>query len=191
MQPRKQVVIGMLGSTLDSGFHQERWNRWRPTLSLCKHTDLPVDRFELIYDPKFKDIANVVMADIQRVSPRTEVRGTEQSLKDAWDFVEVYAALHDFARGYAFDTEEEEYLVHITTGIARAADLLVPAHRIAALPRPDGADLAKGPEEARAGRKVCASSTWTCPIPDRLASRFGKEQKEARTFLKSGIRDAQ
>ncbi|MCP6280459.1 RNA repair transcriptional activator RtcR family protein, partial [Klebsiella pneumoniae] len=32
------------------------------------------------------------------------------------DFEEVYAALHDFASAYRFDTEHEDYLVHITTG---------------------------------------------------------------------------
>ena len=46
MNTKKRVVIGLMGSVLDSGFHQERWNRWRPTISLCKHADLPVDRFE-------------------------------------------------------------------------------------------------------------------------------------------------
>lgn len=176
----------MLGSTLDAGFHQERWNKWRPTLSLCKHTDLPVDRFELIYDPKFKDTARVVMADIQRISPRTEVRGTEQSLKDAWDFVEVYAALHEFARGYAFDTEDEEYLVHITTGshVQQICLFLLtesrhfPARLVQTSP---GDPKRRGPEGKFAIIDLDLSKY------DRLASRFGKEQKEARTFLKSGI----
>src|ERR1035438_7494832 len=113
MNTKKRVVIGLLGSVLDSGFHQERWNRWRPTISLCKHADLPVDRFELIFDPKFQDMANVIMTDIPRVSAATEVKGTPQPLLDPWDFQEVYAALHDFARGYDFKPDTEDYLVHI------------------------------------------------------------------------------
>lgn len=116
MKTKKRVVIGLLGSVLDSGFHEERWKRWRPTVSLGKHADLPIDRFELIYDPKFTDTARAVMADLKRVSPATEVRGVEQPLRDPWDFEEVYAALHDFARGYAFQPDAEDYLVHITTG---------------------------------------------------------------------------
>lgn len=116
MAIKKQVVIGLLGSVLDSGFHEERWKKWRPTISLCKHADLPIDRVELIYDPKFQDTANVVMADISRASAATEVRGTAQPLRDPWDFEEVYAALHDFARGYEFKPDKEDYLVHITTG---------------------------------------------------------------------------
>src|SRR5882672_1843693 len=102
MSGKKQIVVGLLGSVLDAGFHQERWNKWRPTISLCKHADLPIARVELIYDPKFQDIANVVIADIGRVSAGTEARGTAQPLRDPWDFEEVYAALHDWARGYPF-----------------------------------------------------------------------------------------
>src|SRR5580698_3001782 len=110
MKSKKQVVIGLLGSVLDSGFHQERWNKWRPTISLCKHMALPIARFELIYDPKFQDMANLVMADIPRASAETAVKGTALSLKDPWDFEEVYAALHDFARGYDFKPDAEDYL---------------------------------------------------------------------------------
>src|SRR5260370_10098980 len=116
MNGKKQVVIGLLGSVLDSGFHQERWNKWRPTISLCKHAELPVDRFELLFDPKFQDLANLVMADIPRASALTEVRGTAQALQDPWDFEEGYAALHDFSRSYEFNPATEDYLVHITTG---------------------------------------------------------------------------
>jgi transcriptional regulatory protein RtcR len=76
MSGKKRVVIGLLGSVLDSGFHEARWKRWRPTISLCQHADLPIDRFELIYDPKFNDTARAIMADIPRVSAATEVRGT-------------------------------------------------------------------------------------------------------------------
>jgi transcriptional regulatory protein RtcR len=186
MNTKKRVVIGLLGSVLDSGFHQERWNKWRPTVSLCKHTDLAVDRFELIYDPKFKDLANVVMADIPRVSPTTEVKGTTQSLRDPWDFEEVYAALHDFVRGYEFKPDEEEYLVHITTGshVQQICLFLLtesrhfPARLVQTSPEDN---KRRGPAGKFAIIDLDLSKY------DRLASRFGTEQKEARTFLKSGI----
>jgi transcriptional regulatory protein RtcR len=186
MNSKKQVVIGLLGSVLDSGFHQERWNKWRPTISLCKHADLPVDRFELIYDPKFKDMANVVIADIPRVSVATEARGTPQPLLDPWDFEEVYAALHDFARGYDFKPEIEDYLVHITTGTHVQQICLflltesrhLPARLVQTSPVNN---QRRGPEGKFAIIDLDLSKY------DRLASRFGKEQKEARTFLKSGI----
>ena len=113
---KKTVVLGILGSILDSGFHQERWQKWRPTVSLCQHEDLLVSRFELLHQPDHLDIARCVAADIGRVSPETQVRLHPHALKDPWDFEEVFASLHEFARGYAFDPEREDYLVHITTG---------------------------------------------------------------------------
>lgn len=186
MKQKKQVVIGLLGSVLDYGFHQERWHKWRPSVSLCKHADLPIDRFELIYDPKFKDMANVVMADIPNVSPGTEVQGTTQPLRDPWDFEEVYAALHDFARGYEFKPDTEDYLVHITTGshVQQICLFLLTEsrHFPARLLQSSPADAKRrGPEGKFAIIDLDLSKY------DRLASRFGKEQTEARSFLKSGI----
>lgn len=54
--------------------------------------------------------------DIASVSPETEVVSVEIELHNPWDFEEVYACLHDFARGYEFQPEKEDYLIHITTG---------------------------------------------------------------------------
>ena len=116
MATRRTVVIGLLGSVLDSGFHEDRWRRWRPTVSLCKHADLPVARYELIHLKAHQDTARCVAADIKRVSPSTEAQLTVQELKNPWDFEEVYGSLHDFARNYPFRPDEEDYLVHITTG---------------------------------------------------------------------------
>ncbi|MFX7002358.1 RNA repair transcriptional activator RtcR family protein, partial [Acinetobacter baumannii] len=48
--------------------------------------------------------------------PHTEVRLQQMELRNPWDFEEVYGALHDFVSAYPFDTEREDYLVHITTG---------------------------------------------------------------------------
>lgn len=186
MNNRKQVVIGLLGSVLDSGFHQERWNKWRPTVSLCKHTDLPISRFELLYDPKFQDIANVVMADLQRVCPAMEVNGFPQSLRDPWDFVEVYGALHDFARGYTFKPESEDYLVHITTGshVQQICLFLLTEsrHFPARLLQSSPADPKRRGAEGKYTLIDLDLSKY-----DQLAARFGREQKEAQHFLKSGI----
>ena len=186
MNDKKRVVIGLLGSVLDSGFHQERWNKWRPSISLCQHATLPVDRFELIYDPKFQDTANVVMADIGRVSAATAVKGTPQTLRDPWDFEEVYAALHDFARSYEFKPDTEEYLVHITTGshVQQICLFLLTEsrHFPARLLQSSPADTKRRGPEGRFAIIDLDLSKY-----DRLAARFGKEQTEARSFLKSGI----
>ena len=44
------------------------------------------------------------------------MRLNEIRFSDAWDFEQVYETLFGFARSYAFNTDEEDYLVHITTG---------------------------------------------------------------------------
>ena len=185
MNSKKLVVIGLLGSVLDSGFHQERWNKWRPSISLCKHAELPVDRFELIYDPKFQDLANLILADIGRVSSHTETKGTPQPLKDPWDFEEVYAALHEFARSYDFKPDTEDYLVHITTGshVQQICLFLLTEsrHFPARLLQTSPVARQRGPDGKFAIIDLDLSKY------DRLASRFGTEQKEARMFLKSGI----
>ena len=113
---RKSVAIGFVGTTLDMGKAENRWQRWRPTVALCMHEDFLVDRLELIHDGRTQKLAEHLRADIARVSPETDVRFNRIDLKDPWDFEEVYGALHDFAAGYAFDPESEDYFVNITTG---------------------------------------------------------------------------
>ncbi len=116
MAPKAYVIFGLLGPSLDNGKGAARWERWRPTVSLCQHDDLLVSRFELLYQPRFADLATLVVADMAAVSPETTVRLTPLALEDPWDFEEVYGALYAFARAYPFQPEHEEYLVHITTG---------------------------------------------------------------------------
>lgn len=57
MAKRKTVVIGLLGPQLDAGANARRWERWRPTVSVCQHDDLLVDRFHLLVEPKFSDLS--------------------------------------------------------------------------------------------------------------------------------------
>src|SRR5260221_13236419 len=112
----RTVVIGLIGTNLDSGDSAERWNRWRPTISLCQHEELLVDRLELLHQRRDSALVKSACEDIRNVSPETEVRPYELDIRDPWDFDQVFAALHDFARAYPFDPEREDYLVHITTG---------------------------------------------------------------------------
>src|SRR5215467_7714514 len=113
----KTVVIGMLGITLDAMRKGgDRWGQWRPTVDVCRHEDLVVDRFELLFQPRFKTLAGQIMRDIASVSPETEVRAQHIEFEDPWDFEQVYEALHDFASKYTFHPGAEQYLVHITTG---------------------------------------------------------------------------
>src|SRR5262245_40000834 len=116
MERRRVVVIGLLGTTIDRGSSAKRWEGWSPSVAVCQHDDLLVDRFELLHPTRFTSLAETVRDDITRVSPETEVRLVVDPTQDAWDFEDVYGSLHDFARAYRFDTDAEDYLVHITTG---------------------------------------------------------------------------
>ena len=113
---KKLVVLGLLGPTLDSGKGVARWERWRPTVAICQHEDLEVSKLVLLHEARFASLAETIRQDIARVSPETDVAPAVITLGDAWDFEQVYGALHDFARSFRFQPEDEEYLVHITTG---------------------------------------------------------------------------
>jgi len=81
-----KVVLGLLGTSLDTGKHADRWQAWRPSVSICRQPDLIVKRFELIHSKRETSLANVVAGDIQSVSPETEVRLHEIEFDDAWNF---------------------------------------------------------------------------------------------------------
>jgi transcriptional regulatory protein RtcR len=182
---RPTVVIGMLGPTLDSGANPARWTRWRPTVALCQHPDLVIDRLELLFDPKFRALADVVIADVKQVSPETEVRAVPLAIDDPWDFEEVYGALHDFARKRDFDPAREDYLVHITTGthVAQICLFLLTEsrHLPARLIQTSPARRGTGAEGAYAIIDLDLSRY------DRLAARAKAEASDGAAFLKAGI----
>lgn len=182
----RSVVLGFYGSVLDSGSGRKRWDKWRPTVALCQHDDLPVDRLELLHTPAALEGAQRVASDIALVSPETEVRTHCVHLADAWDFEEVFGALHEFSRGYRFDTERERYLVHITTGshVMQICWFLLTESR-----HFPGRLLQTSP--ARGDGRKAAGEYRIIDLDlskyDRLARRFGEERAEGITFLKSGI----
>ncbi|WP_339453470.1 RNA repair transcriptional activator RtcR [Pseudomonas sp. JAI120] len=191
MKYKRTVAIGFIGSKLDRvGKGANRWNHWRPSVGLCQQEDVQIDRLELIHDVDARDtsLAERVRADIQQISPHTEVRLHPMPLVNPWDFEEVYGALHDFTSAYTFDTEREDYLVHITTGthVAQICWFLLtearnlPARLIQTAPSRRQDDIAP------------ATGTHTLidldlSRYDRIASRFAHERLEGLAFLKSGI----
>jgi transcriptional regulatory protein RtcR len=186
MPAKPLVVLGMLGANLDKGRTAARWEHWRPSVALCQHEDLVVDRFELLHQPSFADLADVVLKDIHRVSPETEVRCLPFAVEDPWDFEQVYAALHDFAKAYPFAPEREDYLVHITTGthVVQICMFLLTESRYF----PARLLQTSPPKGTRAGEAgTFAIIDLDLSRYDRLAARFEKEQHEGLSFLKSGI----
>ena len=71
---RPLVVFSILGTTLDTGRSPQRWERWRPTVALCQHDDLPIARLELLHGPQSTSLAASIIEDILKVSPETTVR---------------------------------------------------------------------------------------------------------------------
>lgn len=184
---RETVVFGMLGTTLDTGRGPARWERWRPTVGLCQQEDLVVHRLELLHPAREAELARTVAQDIAQVSPETRVRQTVLDIRNPWDLEEVYGALLDYAKGYPFQPEQEDYLVHITTGthIAQICMFLLtesrhlPARLVQTSPSPGGRE--------RGGVGTHAIIDLDLSQYDTLARRFEQEQREGLSFLKAGI----
>lgn len=182
----KTVVISLLGTVLDvRGKGYKRWDKWRPTVSLCQHEEWQVDRMELLFQPSFQRLADQVTDDIRLVSPETEVRHQLIEFADPWDFESVYAALHDFARQYPFERDKEDYLVHITTGTHVAQIclyLLTEAHYL------PGRLLQSSPPLRDSGKPgVYQIIDLDLSRYDQIASRFSREHREGLAHLKGGI----
>ena len=147
--PNKTAVIGFLGTTLDNGFNDKRWQRWRPTVSLGLHDELLVDELHILYSTRDKRLFKIIVDDIVQVSPHTKVIGHHVSLSSPWDFADVYAELYDFAAAFDFQ-DNTDYLLHLTTGthVAQICWFLlleagfIPADLLqtSPCPRPDQAD---------------------------------------------------
>jgi transcriptional regulatory protein RtcR len=183
----KTVVFGLLGSTLDMGKGTRRWERWRPTVAICQHEDFMIDRFYLLYQKQFSSLLNRVISDINLVSPETTVIPHEIELSDPWDFEEVYAALHDFAASFQFDLENENYLVHITTGthVVQICMFLLteakylPAKLLQSSPSPHQAD-----KDIKGEYRIIDLDLSKY---DKIAMRFKQALCDDLCFLKSGI----
>ena len=187
MRSKPLVVIGFIGTVLDAADGPGRWERWRPTVALGIFEDLLVSRVELLLDERrYAKLAGRIAAHRGQVSPETEVRLHDTFLADPWDFEQVFAALHEFARRYPFDSEREDYLVHISTGthVAQICWFLLtearffPARLLQTSPPPK--------------QRVGDAGKYTIidldlARYDRIAQRFARERDDTNSFLKSGI----
>jgi transcriptional regulatory protein RtcR len=186
---KHKVVIGLVGTTLDAGSGSARWQRWRPSVSVCQHADFAVARFELIASARAASIAARVGADIAAVSPHTQVRHHTIDFANPWDFSEVYAKLGDFADAYAWQLDREDYYLHITTGTHVAQICLFLLCETRAMP---GRLLQASPapkREREAGNVTGRLDVIDLELAtyDRLAARFRARQHQGASLLKAGI----
>ncbi|MDK9423714.1 sigma 54-interacting transcriptional regulator [Pectobacterium carotovorum] len=185
---KRRVVIGVLGTTLDKrGKRENRWTKWRPTVGLCQQPDFPVDRLELLHQSRNEGMAQQVAEDIAVVSPATRVTLQAVELRDPWNLEEVYSAFLDFASRYPFDTENEEYFVHITTGthVVQICWFLLTEARYLPAKLLQTAPGEKADRPAPKG--IYAVIDLDLSRYATLTSRFQHEQERSISFLKSGI----
>jgi transcriptional regulatory protein RtcR len=186
MQNKKIVVIGFVGTQLDSGKGSARWEKWRPSVALTQHEHVVIDRFELLCNRGYEGLVRQVTEDMGAVSPETQVVSHTLALDDPWDFEQVYSALFDFARAYPFDPEHEEYWVHITTGthvVQICMFLMTEANYF------PGRLLQTSPPRRHAPGEPGSFALIDLDLSkyDQIAQRFSHEQQEGVAFLKSGI----
>jgi transcriptional regulatory protein RtcR len=183
---RDTVVIGFVGPQLDGGRGPNRWQEWRPTVSLAQQPDLLVSRFELVFERDYRTLTELIAEDIVAVSPNTDVRTHEVAMDDPWDFEEVFATLHDLSRSIPFFLEEEEYLLHISTGthveqiclFLLAESRHFPASLVQTSP-PRHSDIVP------TGRWRVIDLDLS--KYDAIATRFEAEHDEGEALLKAGI----
>lgn len=186
MKKKSTVVIGFVGTQLDSGKDSQRWEKWRPSVALTQHEDMVVDRFDLLYSRRFHELTQRVASDIATVSPETRVVTHDIPMNDAWDFEDVYGALFDFAKQYSFDTEHEDYWIHITTGTHVVQICLFLMTEARYLP---GRLLQTSPPRRHTTGVPGDYTLIDLDLSryDQIARRFSNEQAEGVAFLKSGI----
>lgn len=182
----KKVVIGILGTVMDNGAGPGRWDLWRPTVSLFQHEDLLLDRLDLIREPRSKALAKQISNDIRQTSPDTNVIEHNGLFRDPWDFEEVFETLHDFATQYPFDTDKEDYYIHITTGSHVQQICLFLLTESGHLP---ARLIQTAPPKRRNSGELGRYHIIDLDLSryDRIADRFQEEKDEALDFLKSGI----
>ncbi len=176
--------MSIIGATLDKGVGAKRWNRWRPTVDLCRHEDLVVDRLELFVSPHSKRLAEVVVGDINSVSPETEVRQHGVDFDDPWDFEEVYTTMLDAVRTLDFSRRDEEVLVHISTGthVMQICWYLLTEARFV-----PGRLLQTSPGPGHGTPGLARIIDLDLSKYDAIRDRFTTQQRADLSFLKAGI----
>jgi transcriptional regulatory protein RtcR len=104
----------------------------------------------------------------------------------ARDFKQVYGALFDFAKRYPFDSGNEDYWIHITTGtyVVQICMFLMTEARFF-----PGRLVQTSPPRAPGTGTAGSDALIDLDLSryDQIAWRFSREQAEGVAFLKPGI----
>lgn len=180
--------MSLIGTQLDYvGKRVDRWSKWRPNVSLCSQEDLVVDQFHMLHDNHSSRLANNVAVDIESISPETTMTLHTINFNDPWDFEEVYAKLFDWCQHQEFDTDENDYLFHITTGthVVQICTFLLTESR-----QFPGRLIQTSPDNQNINKSIGRVQIIDLDLSkyDQLATRFDREHLEGKEFLKGGIK---
>jgi len=184
---KSTVVVSLIGTQLDYvGKRVDRWGKWRPNVSLCSQEDLVVNQLHMLHDNHSTKLASDVASDIAGVSPETDVVLHNVNFGNPWDFEEVYSKLYDWCQQHTFDTEENDYLFHITTGthvVQICSFLLTESGHF------PGRLIQTSPDKKNSNRAIGKIQIIDLDLSkyDQLATRFDREHLEGKAFLKGGI----
>ncbi len=185
MTKRPVHVLGFLGLEMDAGVRPDRWERWRPTVSIFQQPDLEVARFDVIV-PASRDRRpakpSAALADIRVLSPHTQIVEHPWNVESPWDFESVFAALDDLVRTLPFAPDDVDHLVHITTGTHVAQICLFLLTESRQIP---GRLLQTSP--ARKPKGAWSVVDLELERYDRLAARKRERQQAAQGVLRDGI----
>lgn len=182
---KKNIIISILGTTLDMASYKKRWNKWRPSVALCQHKDLVVDEYHIIHNSRSQKLLDTVTTDINEVSAKTKTINHTIDFNNPWDFQEVFSKLLDLSDTLTFDTEQYDYLIHITTGTHVAQICLFLLTEARYFP-------AKLIQTSPSKQKDPCCGTYNIidldlSQYDEIAKRFKIKTDSDLSFLKSGI----
>lgn len=185
---KKTVAVSSLGTQLDYvGKKVDRWAKWRPNICLCSQDDLIIDELHLLHDNHSRRLADNIVSDIKVVSPETTVILHTVNYLDPWDFEEVYAKLFDWCQTQTFETDNNEYLYHITTGthVGQICSFLLTESR-----HFPGRLIQTSPDHNNPNKSIGKIQVIDLDLSryDQLATRFDVEHEQGKDFLKGGIK---
>lgn len=184
------IVFSFLGTTLDKGSGDKRWERWRPTVSLVAHPSvLKVDRIEMFVSAaEHESLAQSVAADVWEKAPNTQINAHLLDVGgNPWDFEQMYSALHDFALSTEFNPKDN-YYVHLATGthVAQICLFILTQSRHFPAKLVD-TFMEHGAPKSEAWKGSLRVIDLELQSHEGLISRLQAAQRHGLSFLKGGI----